>query len=309
MVARAGSRLNGRSTLTQLLRCPACAGSISIDRDGAVCRTEFHRFPIVDGVIVMVDEETLRSDPQYESQRRYFDDEFSRYGAYRLENWRRSYLQRLGSAGTLATGPLVDVGVGGSGYTVIESARAGHPAVGCDLSFAGLANARTLATAEGVDERTLWVCCSAEKLPLASSSFAAALAIAVLEHVPDDSAVLGEMARVLRPGGQAWVTVPHALGNISPVFRAPNRRHDRRLGHLRRYEAEALVEAGRRAGLVAEDVRFTGHPIKVLQLAATKISPGRIADGFWWWCEARDLARSLVRRGSMQLSVLFTRRD
>src|SRR5439155_8529259 len=133
-----------------------------------------------------------------------------------------------------------DVGVGGSGYTVIEAARAGHPAVGCDLSFEGLLAARSFAIAEGVEDRTLWICCSAEKLPLAPASFASALAIAVIEHVPDDLAALDEMARVLRPEGRAWVTVPHALRNISPIFRAPNRRHDRRLGHLRRYEAEAL---------------------------------------------------------------------
>jgi len=108
---------------------------------------------------------------------------------------------------------------------------------------------------------------------------------------------------VVRPGGRVWVTVPHALRNISPVFRVPNRRHDRKLGHLRRYEAETLVEAGRRAGLVAEEVQFTGHAVKVLQLVAGRV----LGDGFWWWCEARDLRRSNVRRGSMQLSVVFRR--
>jgi ubiquinone/menaquinone biosynthesis C-methylase UbiE len=252
----------------------------------------------------MVDEQALAADPHYDRQRRYFDAEFGAYRRYRLENWRRSYLGRLRSAGALGDGhaPVVDVGVGGSGYTVIEAARDGSPAVGCDLSLEGLLTARRLAAAEGVADRTLWVCCSAEKLPLASGAFRSALAIAVLEHVPDDAAALREIARVLRVGGRAWVTVPHALPNVSPVFRLPNRRHDRRLGHLRRYEADALVEAGRRVGLAAAEVQFTGHPIKVLQLVA-----GRWSDRLWWRCERRDLERMHVRRGSMQLSVIFTR--
>src|SRR5207247_7648009 len=110
---------------------------------------------------------------------------------------------------------------------------------------------------EGVADRTLWVCCSAEELPLAEHAFVAALAIAVLEHVPDDVAALREAARVVRPGGQVWVTVPHALSNITPIFRLPNRSHDRRLGHLRRYEAEELVEAGRSVGLTAVETQFT----------------------------------------------------
>lgn len=150
--------------------------------------------------------------------------------------------------------------------------------------------------------RTLWVCCSAENLPLASGSVGSALAIAVLEHVPDDGAALRELARVLRAGGRAWVTVPHALRHISPVFRRANRRHDRRLGHLRRYEAETLVRAGSEVGLEPVEIQFTGHAIKVLQLAV-----GRLSDRFWWWCERRDRRRSNVRRGSMQLSVAFVR--
>jgi len=198
--------------------------------------------------------------------------------------------------------PLVDVGVGGSGYTVIESARAGRPAIGCDLSLEGLLAARRFAEAEGVAGQTLWVCCSAERLPLASGTCGAALAIAVLEHVPDDRAALRELARVLRPGGLAWVTVPHALRNISPLFRGANRWHDRRLGHLRRYEAEALVETGRGLGLDLLDVQFTGHAVKVVQFVA-----GRLGDRLWWWCERRDRRRASLRRGSMQLSVVFAR--
>jgi ubiquinone/menaquinone biosynthesis C-methylase UbiE/uncharacterized protein YbaR (Trm112 family) len=309
MLARADASSDARARLTGLLRCPDCEAAIATDVDEAVCQSGGHRFPIVDGVIVMVDDETLAADPHYERQREYFDAEFMTYGRYRLAKWRVGYLRRLRAAGLLGDleSPLVDVGVGGSGYTVIEAARAGQPAVGCDLSLEGLVAARRFAVAEGVADRTLWVCCSAERLPLASASFVSALAIAVIEHVPDDRSALSEIARVLQPGGRTWITVPHALRYISPIFRPVNRRHDRRLGHLRRYEAETLLEAGRQLGLQAEEVQFSGHPIKVIQIVGDTISAGRFRDGLWWWCEARDLRRSSKARGSMQLSVVFRR--
>jgi SAM-dependent methyltransferase len=304
MLAGPGTSATSPAALQALLRCPACGAEISFGAEEALCAAGAHRYPVVEGIPVLVDEETLQADPQYAGQRSYFDSEFSRYDRYLLEHWRVSYLNRLRAAGLLGDSgsPLVDVGVGGSGYTVIEAARAGQPAIGCDLSLEGLLSARRFAAAEGVSDRVFWVCCSAEKLPLASASFGSGLAIAVIEHVPDDLAALRELARVLKPGGRAWVTVPHALRNISPAFRPPNRRHDRRLGHLRRYEADALAETARGVGLEAEDVQFTGHAIKVLQIAS-----GRLDDRFWWWCERRDLERSHDRRGSMQLSLVFTR--
>jgi SAM-dependent methyltransferase len=300
--AAASARI--RSSLAALLRCPTCGSGLVLDDDGARCSGGTHGFPVVEGIPVLVDQEALAADPQYGSQREYFDAEFSGYTEYRLEPWRRGYLDRLNAAGVLAgpQAPLIDVGVGGSGYTVIEAARSGRPAIGCDLSLAGLVAARRLAAAEGVTDRTHWVCCSAERLPFSAGVFGSALAIAVLEHVPDDGAALAELARVLEPGGRAWVTVPHALRHAWPVFRPPNRRHDRKLGHLRRYEADELVASARALGLEPLDVQYTAHPVKVLSLVGE-----RLGERFWHWCERRDLARAHVPRGSMQLSVAFRR--
>src|ERR671914_637045 len=160
--------------LEALLRCPRCGSAVDVADEEAVC-AQGHAFRVVDGIPVFIDDETIASDPQYASQRAYFDAEFRGYGRYELENWRVAYLDRLRAAGLLdGPAPLVDVGVGGSGYTVIEAARAGRPAVGCDLSLDGVLTARDLARSEGVGDRTLWLCCSAERLPPPAGAVAAA---------------------------------------------------------------------------------------------------------------------------------------
>ena len=296
---------------SNLLRCPVCHSTLEATQNDLACTDAGrpHRFPIVDGLPVLVDPAIVEHDAHYEQQRAYFDAEFARLDDYALEPWRVSYLDRLRDASALGIpGTLiVDVGVGGTGYTVIEHARSGGLAVACDLSLEALKHARRFAEVEGVADRISWVCCSAERLPLASESFDVVLAIAVLEHLPDDTAALREAARVLRPGGLAWVTTPHALQNIAPWFRPPNRIHDRRLGHLRRYESSNLVDAAAPLGLTAVDVQFTGHPIKVLQIATGRFARTRFGRRLWWWCESRDLRDRSVPKGSMQVSVLLRR--
>jgi SAM-dependent methyltransferase len=52
------------------------------------------------------------------------------------------------------------------------------------------------------------VAADATRLPFPDGAFDAVIAAEILEHVPDDAAAMAEIARVLRPGGTAAVTVP-----------------------------------------------------------------------------------------------------
>jgi hypothetical protein len=70
---------------------------------------------------------------------------------------------------------------------------------------------------------------------------------------------------------------------------------------------QILIEATRPLGLTPVDVQYTGHSIKVLQLAVSKFARSSAGRRLWWWCEARDLRRSGVPKGGMQVSLL--RRD
>lgn len=108
----------------------------------------------------------------------------------------RDVLRRLGVEPQGA--PTLDIGCGG-GFLAEEFARIGCRVVGIDPSGPSLETARRHAAAEGleIDYREG----RGEALPLASRSFRIAYCCDVLEHVGDVGAVIGEVARVLVPGG------------------------------------------------------------------------------------------------------------
>ncbi len=70
---------------------------------------------------------------------------------------------------------------------------------------------------------------SGDSVPLAAGALDYVTALDVLEHVPDDGAVVREFARLLRPGGLAVVTVPasQALWSEWDVVLHHHRRYDR----------------------------------------------------------------------------------
>jgi SAM-dependent methyltransferase len=249
---------------------------------------------------------------QQASQTRYFDEEFAGLAdAYAPENWRLSFNHRIfQSLGILeGRGPYLDVGVGGSAATVIEAARMGVDATGCDLSVSGMLHASRLARSEGVADRTRFVVCAAESLPFETGAFSSASAVAVLEHLDDDAPAAAELARVVRPGGIVWITVPVAYRYILPPIWPFYLRRDRDLGHRRHYSEQSLTRALGHAGLSHIETTYTGHAVKILQLALDRVLPQswRSRDRIWWSLERRDLRAVTRAYGSLQLNAVFRR--
>jgi SAM-dependent methyltransferase len=85
-------------------------------------------------------------------------------------------------------------------------------------------------------------------LPFPDATFDRVIAAEVLEHLPADTAAMAELARVLRPGGLAAVTVPSWLPekicwSLSTAY------HTVPGGHVRIYRREELLARLTAAGL------------------------------------------------------------
>lgn len=118
-----------------------------------------------------------------------------------------------------------------------------------DRNMRALAH-RALATQPAATRARVELCdAPAERLPFADASFDAAVCTLVLCSVRDPAAALGEIRRVLRPGG-ALVFIEHVAAEDDPARYAWQRRIEpvwRPLAgncHLTRRTAEAIAAAG-----------------------------------------------------------------
>jgi SAM-dependent methyltransferase len=160
-----------------------------------------------------------------------------------IDVWTRTaMLERLGDVP--AGGTIADLGCS-TGY-LLEDLRAAYPQtqlIGVDLVASGLRKAYALVPEARLLQADV---CS---LPLADRSVDAIVSANLLEHVADDRGALGELRRVLRPGGRAAIVVPAGPGTYDY--------YDRFLGHERRYGRGELAAKARDAGLeVLQDVHL-----------------------------------------------------
>ncbi len=89
--------------------------------------------------------------------------------------------------------------------------------------------------------------CRAEALAFANDSFDVAVCCDVFEHLVDDLGAMGEVLRVLKPGGVAIITVP--------AYQWLWSEHDEALSHERRYSRRQLADRLKVEG--AEVVKIT----------------------------------------------------
>lgn len=136
-------------------------------------------------------------------------------------------------------GPVLDVGCGTGG--LLSLLRRFGPVTGLDISEEAVAWARQrgYASAQVGDAR---------HLPFPDASFQLVAAVDLIEHFQDDQEVLGELVRVLRPGGVLFVT--------TAAFPWLWSRLDELGHHFRRYRRDSFRRALERPGLSIRLLRY-----------------------------------------------------
>ncbi len=153
---------------------------------------------------------------------------------------------------------LLDVGCGGGRHT-FEAHRRGADVVAFDMdrgelgSVAGMCAAMRAENQVPAGAGSAAVSGDATAMPFADGSFDKVIAAEVFEHILDDQRAMNEVARVLRPGGVAAVTVPSWLPERI-CWSLSREYHEVPGGHVRIYTRVELEAKLRRAGF-----GITGH--------------------------------------------------
>lgn len=148
---------------------------------------------------------------------------------------------------------LLDLGCG-AGRHAFEAARRGAAVVAMDTNPAELASVAAMFAAmaqageipDGGSGQI--VAGDATSMPFPDGCFDKVIAAEVLEHIPADQRAMDEIARVLRPGGTAAVTVPAWLPERI-CWRLSDEYHDIPGGHLRIFTRGELAVKLTRSGL------------------------------------------------------------
>jgi SAM-dependent methyltransferase len=148
---------------------------------------------------------------------------------------------------------VLDLGCG-AGRHAFEAGRRGASVVALDTDHAELARVAAVAAAmaeagELPDGASVAMASGdATAMPFPDASFDVVIAAEVLEHIPGDQDAMNEIARVLRPGGVAAVTVPAWLPE-RVCWLLSDDYHNVPGGHLRIFTRPELETKLRRAGL------------------------------------------------------------
>jgi SAM-dependent methyltransferase len=134
------------------------------------------------------------------------------------------------------------------------------------------------------------------RLPVRDGVIDNVACLEVIEHVPDPAVVITEIARVLRPGGRAWLSMPF----LYPEHDAPF--------DFQRYTAHGLRRDCERAGLDVSSLHRTGHALRTAGLLASLAIAGSVHERGGAWYLLSPVALTLVvlaNCGAFALSLVW----
>jgi len=110
---------------------------------------------------------------------------------------------------------VLEIGCGSGGYALHLAEKVGCRLVGLDINAPGVRNANRLALARGLASQARFDQCDVSKeLPFEDKTFDAVFSNDVLCHLPARPEILGEMFRVLKPGGRMLFSDALVVGGM-----------------------------------------------------------------------------------------------
>ena len=190
-------------------------------------------------------------------------------------------------------GHLLDFGCGNGAQTILL-APAFEKVTGVDINDEYLSGFGSALTKEQLTEKVQLLATGGEAVDLPEASVDVATSFTVLEHVPDEMAVLNDLYRLVKPGGRLILTVPNRWwvfethgadlpllpwNRVPFVSWWPKKWHDRwaRARIYRRADISRLVKA---AGFKVDESFYMTAPMDMIP-----------------WAPVRNLTRKLVFRG------------
>lgn len=246
--------MSAATTTTLRVRCTACGQEISLNWVGGTalgcpaCSTEY---PSIEGVTLLGLEEARPRGADYPDEVYALLAEAEPRHFWFVERNRLIVSTLRRTLGQLSGRTVLDVGCG-TGFVMNALEREDMLACGLDMHLSGLIEARRLV-------RGPLLCQTATDIPF-RDQFDVAILCDVLEHTPDDVAVLREAAASVHARGVVLVTVPAHAWLWSPL--------DTVSGHYRRYSRTSIIRLIARAGLGPAWVRYFNTlllPAQILQ--------------------------------------------
>ncbi len=110
---------------------------------------------------------------------------------------------------------VLEIGCGSGRYALFVAEHIGCHVLGLDINAAGIANCRQLAENQNLSAQVQFEACDVSAgLPAEGNSFDAVFSTDVLCHIPNRAALLGEIHRVLKPGGQLLFSDALIIGGV-----------------------------------------------------------------------------------------------